>query len=178
MVMAVDTYRDAIQSAYVGEIVGEHLYRALARRCADPGQQSKFNAIADVERLTHQRLQPIADRLQIEPVEAQWQAVVDRRTLEIAALAWADFIAQALEKWPPYIAQFESLAAMAPQSDTAVLKLLVDHEVALVRFARAENDSTGNDSSGSDASLEILHAFLERRGGNQRPISRLKFPPR
>jgi hypothetical protein len=161
MVTVVETYRDGIESAYVGELVGEQLYRALARRAAEPGQQAKLNAIADVEYLTHRRLKPIADRLQIEPVEVLWRAVVERRTRELAALTWSDFIAQALEKWPPYIAQFEAVASMAPPSDAAVLHWLVEHEVVLVTFARAENDAAGN-----DASLAILHAFLDRRLSN------------
>lgn len=153
------TYRDGIQSAYVGELVGEHLYRALAGLSVDSGRRSKLNAIAEVERLTHHRLQPIADRLQIEPAREQWQAVVERRTREIAPLTWPEFIAQALEKWPPYIARFEELALLAPPSDAGPLELLVEHEVALVRFARAENDAEG-----ADVSLGILEAFLAGRG--------------
>ncbi len=148
-------YRDGIQSAYVGELVGEHLYRALAGLSVDPGRRAKLSAIADVERLTHHRLQPIADRLQIEPAREQWQAVVERRTRELARLTWSDFIAQALEKWPPYITRFEELALMAPPSDAVPLDLLVEHERALVRFARAENDAMG-----AEVSLGVLEAFL------------------
>jgi hypothetical protein len=98
----------------VGEIIGENLYRDLACRASQADQILKLNAIADVERLTHQRLRPIADRLGIEPDEAEWRTVVARRTHELATLTWYDFIAQSSRDWPPYIERFESLMPMAP----------------------------------------------------------------
>ena len=155
--MATTPYRDGIFAAYQGELIGESLYRELARQSTDRGQQAKLDMIADVEHATHRRLKPIADRLHINPAEAEWRPIVERRTREIRHLPWPDFIDKALRDWPPYIESFEQLRPLAPPGDAASIQWLVDHEVALVKFASAEKSAMGSDSS-----LQVLQAFLQR----------------
>ncbi|HTV95216.1 MAG TPA: amidohydrolase family protein [Steroidobacteraceae bacterium] len=149
-------YRDGLTAAYQGELIGEALYRELSRRAADRDQQIKLRAIAEVERATHRRLRPIADRLLIGAAEADCQPIVERRAQQIARLGWPEFIDMALRDWPPYIERFEALRALAPAGDAAAVQWLVDHEVALVKFASVEKDAMG-----SDASLQVLQAFLQ-----------------
>jgi len=148
-------YIDALRSAYVGELVGETLYRELARRRSNADERAKLDAIADVERLTHGRLHAIALRLGIRPVESEWRPIVERRANELAPLTWHELIDKALRDWPPYIARFEALVPLAPACDAAALRQLVDHEVALVEFARCEHEAPG-----SLKSLRVLQAFL------------------
>lgn len=151
----VAAYRDGIRSAYAGELIGERLYRALAQGSRDADQRVKLDAIADVERLTHRRLKPIAERLGSVPSDAELQAVVARRAVELAALSWPEFIARANRDWPPYVARFEELKPLAPPGDAAAIRSLIDHEVALVEFARVEQSAVG-----AEASLRVLQAFL------------------
>jgi hypothetical protein len=156
--MVFGAYHNGIQQAYLGEIIGEHLYRNLSNRVSQADQISKLNAIADVERLTHERLRPIADRLGIQADEAQLNEVVIHRTEELSALTWAGFVDQAVTRWPPYIARFEALKPMAPQIDVPAIQYLVQHEIALVQFVRLEKGALGSMSS-----LKILQSFLLQR---------------
>jgi hypothetical protein len=71
-------------------------------------------------------------------------------------MAWPDFIDKALRDWPPYIARFEALKQLAPASDADSIQWLVDHETALVAFARTEHDAMG-----SNASFRQLQTFLD-----------------
>lgn len=150
-------YREGIRTAYEGEVIGDNLYRRLAARRADLDQKAKLAAIADVERLTHRRLGPIAVRLGITLVEAEWRRIAERREHELAALTWHALIEGATRDWPPYVERFEALGALAPVGDKAIIQLLIDHEVALLTFARLEHSAIG-----SPASLPPLNAFLER----------------
>lgn len=153
--VARTAYRDGISSAYRGELIGERLYRELGNRSTVGDQKAKLHAIADVERQTHCRLQPIAERLGIVAREAQWMRVVERRVSELESLTWPDFIAAALRDWPPYIERFAALKLLAPARDADAIQRLVDHEAALVAFARLEHDAMG-----SNASFSSLQKFL------------------
>jgi hypothetical protein len=155
--MSHAAYRQGIFAAYQGELIGESLYRELARRATDPCRKAKLDAIADVECLTHGRLRPIADRLNIVPAEAEWRPIVDRRAIELASLTWPVFISNAMRDWPPYITRFEALQRLAPAGDAEPIQFLVDHEVALVKFVRAEMTDMG-----SDTALQLLEAFVMR----------------
>jgi 5-formyltetrahydrofolate cyclo-ligase len=153
--VAPTAYRDGLFSAYQGELIGESLYRELGNRSMIGDQKTKLHAIADVERQTHCRLKPIAERLGIVVSEARWMRVVEQRVSELASLAWPDFIDKALRDWPPYIARFEALKLLAPAGDADTIQRLVEHEAALVAFARLEHDALG-----SNASLRELQKFL------------------
>jgi hypothetical protein len=154
--MGSTAYDDGIMAAYQGELIGERLYRELANRSKVGDQKAKLHAIADVERQTSRRLKPIAERLGIDVPEAQWMRIVERRLGELESLAWPDFIERATRDWPPYIARFEALRQLAPAGDADSIHWLVQHEAALVAFARTESDAMG-----SDASFRLLQRFLE-----------------
>jgi hypothetical protein len=150
-------YRDGISWAYQGELIGESVYRELANRSISGDQKAKLRAIADVEEYTSWRLKPIAERLGIEVSDAQRLGVIERRVSKLQSLTWPDFIEKALRDWPPYIARFEALKQLAPAGDVDIIQWLVDHEVALVAFARIEQDDMG-----SNASFCKLQIFLDK----------------
>jgi hypothetical protein len=159
--MGTTAYRDGISAAYRGELIGESVYCELANRSMVADQRAKLHAIADVERQTRCRLKPIAERLGINVSEAEWMHIVERRVSELESLAWPDFIDKALRDWPPYIARFEALKQLAPAGDADSIQWLVDHEAALVAFARVERDTMG-----SNASLRKLQKFLGEIGSS------------
>ena len=151
-------YSDAIRDACKGELIGEGVYRQLAKQCADHSQRVKLSAIADVEMLTHQRLKPIVVRLGIVVLDTDWLPVVERRLKDLKPLAWREFIDNAWRDWPPYIARFEALNLLAPPYDRAAIQSLIDHEVALVEFVRQER-SIGDSASSADP----LYTYLGRQ---------------
>jgi hypothetical protein len=156
------SYLEGIRAAYEGELIGERLYREVARRREDVLERAKLDAIANVERLTNRRLRLIAVRLGIEPSDALLQAAIERRTKELAELAWPEFIARAVREWPPYIARFAALEPLAPAGDAVVIRQLVDHEVVLVEFAQREQSAMG-----SVESLQVLQSYLERSASGE-----------
>jgi hypothetical protein len=142
-------YRDGISWAYQGELIGESVYRELANCSIIGDQKAKLRA--------SWRLKPIAERLGIEVSDAQRLGVIERRVSELQSLTWPDFIEKALRDWPPYIARFEALKQLAPAGDVDIIQWLVDYEVALVAFARTEQDAMG-----SNASFLKLQIFLDK----------------
>jgi hypothetical protein len=153
--MESQAYREGVRDAYQGELVGEKLYRDYAERMPDPHQREKLAAIADIERATHLRLEPIADRLQVRPANSGWHSIVERRLGEMERLNWSDFLQQALRDWPPYIERFEAVHRLAPAADAPRTRLLVEHEMVLVEFIRIESAAPGGAGS-----LSVLQRFL------------------
>ena len=156
--MTSNAYINRIRKAYVGELVGERLYRALGLECEHPQNRIKFLVIAAVEALTNQRLRPMATRLGIEPDEAEMRMTIERRARELRQLSWREFIRKAACDWPPYIAEFEALAAAAAPGDESVLQGLVAHERALVQFVAIEADALAEGTC--ENSLAPLHDYL------------------
>ena len=148
-------YCEGIRRAYRGELIGEWVYRILADRCPHIDQKNKLRAIAAVERLTAQRLQSIAERLGINPSAPDWQCAAKCRADDLGSLSWPAFLQRARLQWPPYIAKFAQLGQLAPSSDQNSIQLLVDHELALVRFVELKRRNPGTADS-----LGVLTAFL------------------
>jgi hypothetical protein len=119
-------------------LVGETLYRLLAEGSQDGNRRRKLMLIADVEQRTNRLLRPLAERLQVQALQARIDEVVQRRVVELQGLSWKDFARKAASDWPPYIAQFQALRDFAPAGDQATLQVVVDHKVALVEFIRLE----------------------------------------
>jgi hypothetical protein len=149
------TRRERIRSAYQGEIIGERLYRKLAAECANEYCKIRFQMIADVEAITREKLQAVADRHAIEASESEIQNSVTRRAAELKKLSWAEFIELALAQWPTYVGEFDLLARAAEAADRDALQFLVAHETALVEFARLEQQA---DVSRSLVPLQALLA--------------------
>jgi rubrerythrin len=154
--VAADTaYTAGIRDAYFGELAAERVYRELAQRAAEPLQQEKFAAIADLEQRTARALAPLARRLQIAIADADIESRAAERLTALGALSFDAFITQAAERWPTYITSFVQLAGLAPREDADALQLLVSHERALVRFVELEREQPGGRQS-----LQPLKAWL------------------
>jgi len=136
--MTAQHYRDGIQRAYEGELVGERVYARLSMQCSDPLRKAQFAAISEVEHRTQAALQPIAARLSIEPTAADIETRVGRRSAMLLQLSWHDFVHKAVIEWPPLITQFEAIRQLAPAGDAEAVAILVRHEVVLVEFVHAE----------------------------------------
>jgi hypothetical protein len=150
----MESYYEGIRKAYEGEIVGEALYRLLSERSTDSARRRKLAVIAAVERRTRDHLESIATRLGIKAQAADIQARIERRAVELASLEWPAFIEKALRDWPPFIDEFEATLRLAPARDARSVRWVVDHERALVEFARLEQ-------AGCADSLKPIEAFLE-----------------
>jgi dimethylamine/trimethylamine dehydrogenase len=62
-------------------------------------------------------------------------------------------MAHIVQRYPGYLDEFLALQAMAPREDLLALKILTDHEVAAIDFARRE-------IAGDPDSLDSLNQYL------------------
>jgi hypothetical protein len=161
-------YLGGIRRAYCGELSASRVYRLLAEQEKFAEQRPKLSAIADVESQTARLLEPIATRLGITCGTDELEGIVRRRVMELGALAWTQFIEQALVNWPPYIAEFEALAGNSPREDRSAMRLLVAHERALVEFLHLERSQPH-----APASIEPLRNYLKEAAAEEtkRPSS-------
>ena len=76
-----------------------------------------------------------------------------------AKLSWTEALEQMVPVLDPAIERFEKLLEMAPNEDRETVQILVDHEVALKRFA--ERELAGDPQT----SLDPVRAVIERARG-------------
>ena len=81
---------------------------------------------------------------------------VDTFVAEYAKLSWTEALEQMMTLLDPAIERLERLLAMAPEEDRDTVQILVDHELALKRFA--ERELAGD----PETSLDPVRAVIER----------------
>lgn len=152
---ASDGYRDGIREAWQGELWGKAFFERLATATDDAGQRVKWQVLAELEKVTGNRLAPLVD-------DAEESSSVDAyRPLEsavaaYAALPWGVAMERMTTILDPAIERFRELLAQAPAEERDTVQILVDHEVALKRFA--ERELAGE----TDTSLDPIRAVIER----------------
>jgi hypothetical protein len=137
--MGARAYADKIKDAYEDEIRGEHGFRILAAHRCNAEEAAKLSALADLERLTRQRLEPIVHRLRIICTpEATLRADAQNWAEPLRTLPWPELMESLVAELPGYVAEYDAFATAGPAEDTAALAFLAAHERALLQFARAE----------------------------------------
>jgi hypothetical protein len=104
-------------------------------------------------------LAPMARRLGIDP--ARTAAIRDEGRTEAEAmetLGWPEILNRMCLDYPVFVAEFEAVANAATYEDQEGARLLLDHEVALLDYARAAKE-------GRSDTLLILESFLKRLRG-------------
>lgn len=131
-------YREEIQAAYLGEIIGAAAFGAIAENPRlSPEQREVMQKLARLEILTRACLGPVMRRhnIAVENVEA-----IEAGTRAAASQAddWSAVLQSVQTDTLPYIARFEALLEAAEPEDAAALRLLLEHEQALQQFAVLE----------------------------------------
>ncbi|WP_284162625.1 hypothetical protein [Frigidibacter sp. SD6-1] len=152
-------YAASLKVAFEEEIGGETFFAAMAEVFAGAFDGVPSEALALMARMeaeTIRLLEPVVDRAGI--------AVTDRNVLraegraegfERAAAGWPEIVRSMDEDYGAYVEEFEWAFGQAPLEDRARLQFLVDHEVAIVGFARAWR-------AGDPDCLAPLHRYLTR----------------
>lgn len=141
-------YEAGVRAAWAGEIFGEALFSELARLGGDRAQATKWKLLAELERVTGEQLAPLVSRYGYEtepPVEEMERGLANAR--EFAEMPHTDFMALIEPYLKEVISKFEALRDAAPDEDKATMQFLVDHEVALLRFAQLERSGDDQDST-------------------------------
>ena len=153
-----NTYEASVQAAWAGEVYGEALFAELAR--LDPGTAlgPKWKLLAELERVTGRQLEPLVNRYGFDtepPGEQVQRGLATAR--EFAQMPHADFMALIEPYLEEVISRFEAMRDAAPAEDMAAMQLLVDHEVALLRFVQLER-RPGDQDSTRDARMLVERA--------------------
>ena len=150
---AFSDYEAALKMAYEEEVSGEAFFEALAGLHEGTLHQA-LTLMAQMERVTARVLSPlIAKRLS----EACDIAALRRAGMQDAealrATSAQDLLVHMRDDYPAYVTEFEWVVQMAPHEDRPLAQVLVEHEVAIIEFARAE-------LAGDAHSLGFLKQFL------------------
>jgi hypothetical protein len=152
--MPEQSYFEALLKAYEGEIAGEVYFKTLSGMFTEPTYSQNLLLLAAVEQRTSLALQPLINRHRIEPsYRAELVAVGNSWVTERAFRHWQDLINNMTTHYPGYIEKFKALEAAGPIEDKPALKILVEHEIALLDFAECEK-------AGDTNSLARVQSFL------------------
>ena len=149
----------SLKVAFEEEISGGTFFAAMAEILEgsfDGVPTEALNLMARMEAETVRLLEPVVERAGI--------AIADRTALraegraeglERAAHGWPEIVRAMDEDYGAYVEEFEWTFGQAAAEDRARLQFLVDHEVAIVGFARAWR-------AGDPGCLAPLHRYLAR----------------
>ena len=147
-------YRDGILQAWQGEHWGKAFFDQLVERSDDAGQRAKWQVLGQLEEATGNALTPlVGDSAEPDP---EGYRQVDTFVDAYAKLSWTEALGQMMTLLDPAIERFERLLALAPDEDRDTVQILVDHELALKRFA--ERELAGD----PETSLDPVRAVIER----------------
>lgn len=152
---ASDAYRDGILEAWQGELWGQAFFERLAAATDDAGQRAKWLVLAELEEATGNRLAPLVADAE-EPPSADAYRPLESAVAAYAALPWGVAMERMMTILDPAIERFQGLLVHAPAEERDTVQILVDHEVALKRFA--ERELAGE----ADTSLDAVRAVIAR----------------
>lgn len=142
------TYEASVRAAWAGEIYGEALFSELAHLAGGTALAPKWKTLAELEHVTGEQLAPLVSRYGFDtepPTEEVERGLATAR--EFAEMPHADFMALIEPHLEDVIFRFEALRDAAPANDRTTMQMLVDHEVALLRFVQLEGCGADQDST-------------------------------
>lgn len=150
-------YHTALLISYEEEVSGEGYFAGLATHFSGRPRDA-LQLIARMERVTATALQGLVARHAIAASDraallAQGEAEAARQQ----GLTWGDLTRAMAEDYPAFMKEFDQLQELAPMSDHAPIAIALQHERALIDFARRE-------VAGDSRSLEPILLFLARHG--------------
>jgi len=147
-------YRTTLLAYFEEEIGGEAYFHGMAEHFDEPGAADKLHLLGEVERCAAEAVRPLLERHGLTPREeselkAEGAAYIARHS----GMDWAAFVDHMVVRYPAYIDDFEALEAMAPAEDLPALRVLTEHEVAVIAFAQREK-------AGDAAAAEPMRAYI------------------
>jgi len=148
-------YGEALVMSLEEEISGEVYFARLAEFFCGRERQALL-MLASVEAVTAEAIRPLLGRYGLgmadpEKLQAAGLAEADRRQ----GRTWTQLIEEMATTFPAFVDEFECIERLAPPEDKEFMRILVEHEVAAVSFAKLEARS-------DPVSLRPLEEFLGR----------------
>ena len=151
----MNEYHNGILQAWRGEQWGRVFFEQLAEAADDGEHRAKWRVLAELEEETGNRLAALLGDA-AEPASAEEFRPVDAAVAAYSRLGWLEALERMMTILDPAIERFRELLCQAPYEDRETVQLLLDHEVALKRFA--ERELAGD----PETSLAPVRAVIER----------------
>ena len=156
-------YLETLLLYHEEEIMGEAYFRGLKRHFERDDQREKLDLLSRVERVAAESVRAPIERHGLVPrPDAELAEIGVAWIGRHETLDWRDFVADMAERYPKYLLDFEALERMAPEEDRPAIRVLNDHEVAAIEFARKE-------LAGDPDSAAPLARYIEAGPGGSRP---------
>ncbi len=131
------TYIEELRTSHFGEMVGDLLFRRLCDRY--PEHSRKLRELARLEASVGGLMEAVLERhrAEAEPTE-RVEALTHQLFDDLGDADWDAFLVRLRDVVVPFVERFERLHDESPAEDRSALRILRDHERALLRFLNAE----------------------------------------
>jgi hypothetical protein len=151
MIRQYENYQSALTCAFEEEVQGIAYFAVLAAREQGPARDA-LHLMAQIEERLVADLSPLMQRHHFP--HAPFPDLLAQGRAEAAAEnPWPKFLRVMAEDYDDYLAEFQQLHDTAPPDDRALMRRLINHELALIAFARAER-------AGDPDAPSLLRNFL------------------
>jgi hypothetical protein len=132
------TVAELWREAYQGEVLGEAIFGFLAERETDAGRAAMLTALTELERSTKALAEPVFERNGYDRGDdAATIAAALANPDALAAMGWEDFLRSITPIAEGFLVQYRQLVDLVDNADDrAIAEAYVEHELALVAFAR------------------------------------------
>lgn len=149
------SFKDGFRVAYEEEIAGETYFARLAEFQSGRARQA-LELMARMEVVTARAIEPVLARNGIATASIDQLRKEGRVEADLlAGVSATDLFTTMRDTYDSYVAEFQATMAQAPEADKPAMQVLIDHEIALIDFARAE-------LQGDADSLRPLQDYLAR----------------
>ncbi len=148
---------EGVLLSFEGEVYGELLFDALAAHESADRISAVWALIATMERITRERLEPIARRCNAELDESARRGRQRAREgiQTMRNESWREVVAHFIGKTSAAMARYEALLAAAPESERVVIGQVCAHGKAFAACMRhLQEDRT-------EAAARCIEAFLD-----------------
>lgn len=155
-------YLAGLRTLFDGEVMGERLLLALHAAAKTPREAWCFANILQLETETKARLRPLMIRYELGLAETADLTGIPARVAGYREQTWRDYAAGSADRLAPIVERYRGIAEMGPPEDQEVLKAVVAHEAALLRWAAME--ANGPDDRSLDDVIALLTFPVEPVG--------------
>ena len=138
-----------LRRAYEGEIIGCAMYDALLNDPSHPEKQA-LEKLYIIERITADALKPLLVRYQVSFCEDTATTEGRRLAESLQGRPWQEMWTEVTRLADDYLDDFKRLADVLDGEDAAIGRQVVNHEEALIAFARREVDGVPDASAPLD----------------------------
>ena len=158
--MAQVKYPECIRELYESEILGEALCLALLEVATNDRERYVHGTLLQLESETQARLRPFLYKYGISLSKDVHLGLVAELVASYRKGTWQDYCNGSIPVAKQFLSRFEEIAAAGPEEDQEILRSMVRHEAAILRWL--EMEAAGETDGSLDAVIEQLNFPLPR----------------